>query len=149
MKRAIAAVLLALLVLPLLGATLVVLSVSGWALDRSFYLRLLNDRRLYELWLTEEPVHGLAEPLLRSWRDSGAAAPPLPALVIALPALLTPDYLRSQVLAVVNQGFDALEEGTRFSFSVDLTPLKGRTGRSGGPGVRATAGRSPSGLPWR
>ena len=53
MRKAVAAVLVAVLVFPLLLAALMTFSVSTWVFNRGFYLQLVSDERIYEAILSE------------------------------------------------------------------------------------------------
>ncbi|MBN1835686.1 MAG: hypothetical protein JW820_07540 [Spirochaetales bacterium] len=123
MRKAAAVILVILLVVPLVLGALWLFSVSTWILDRGFYLQLVSDERLYEA-LLQEADRG--EPMLREPpRIPGFDGVPPEALSRALRAVLTPSYLRSQALALVNDTFDALEgRAGNLELHLDLAPLK-------------------------
>jgi hypothetical protein len=128
MRQAIAVLMVVLLVFPLVFATMMSFSVSTWALDRGFYLQLVSEERIYEAMLRDE-----------SWQEEQIfevtefAGIPSDALAKALREVVTPNYLRSQAVALVNRTFDAIEGRTStLELSVDITPLKDRLLSDGG-----------------
>jgi hypothetical protein len=140
MRKAIAAVMVVVLVLPLLFAALLTFSVSTWAFDRGFYLQLVSDERIYEAILSEtaweqEQIFAVTE------FDSI----PGDALAKALREVITPNYLRSQAVTVVNDAFDAVEgHASVLELTVDLTPLKDRLrGEAGDRFARSLAANLP------
>jgi len=128
MRQAIAVIMVILLVFPLVFATMMSFSVSTWALDRGFYLQLVSDERIYEAILgntawEEEPIFEVSE----------LEGIPSDALAKALREVVTPNYLRSQAVAMVDRAFDAIEGGApTLELSVDITPLKDRLRSDGG-----------------
>jgi hypothetical protein len=119
MRRVPAILLVVFLACPLLFTSLVTISLSTWIADRSFYLSLLDDARLFQVpdavssasWSAQvvEGTGGL------QWRSIARAAG----------VVLTPEYLRGQARRVVNQVFDWLEGKTpRLKISVDAAPVK-------------------------
>jgi hypothetical protein len=112
---------------PLLFTALMTVSVSTWVLDRGFYTAILDDEKLYQLpdatgrwWADEVPgMDGLqGRAALRAARE-----------------VLTPAYMRTQAVGVVNQVFDFLQgRSRRFDLSFDLVPLKAAL--RGEPGKR-------------
>ena len=139
--RKVIAILLALfVVLPLAVTTLTMVAVSGWALDRAFYQNLASDTRVYEVWQAEaKPDSANISP------TADADRLPIGALGYALLKTLTPEYLRDQATAVINQSFDILE-GTAASpeVFVDTAPLKATLS---GPGARTFATTLAASLP--
>lgn len=140
MRKAIAAVLVVVLVFPLLLAALMTFSVSTWAFDRGFYLQLVSDERIYEVILSEtawkqEQIFGVTE-------FDGI---PGDALIKALREVVTPNYLRSQAVSLVNDAFDAVEgRASVLKLTVDLTPLKDRLqGEAGDRFARSLAANLP------
>ncbi len=121
MRKLLALLIIVMLVFPLLMATLSVMSVSQWVLDRSFYERLLGDRRLYEVMLNED---------LPNYLNNRRPVPqadmiPAGALSAALRTVLTPDDLQAQSLRLVNDFFDTLEgRQDQFNLYLDTTQLK-------------------------
>jgi hypothetical protein len=122
MRQAIAVIMIILLVFPLVFAGLMSFSVSTWALDRGFYLQLVSDERIYEAILRETTWGEDPE-----FEVSEFEGIPSDALAQALQEVVTPNYLRSQAVSLVNDAFDALEGRTSsLELSVDITPLKDR-----------------------
>jgi hypothetical protein len=128
MRQAIAVLMIILLVFPLVFATMMSFSISTWALDRGFYLQLVSDERIYEAILRDE-----------SWQEDQIfevtefEGIPSDALVKALREVVTPNYLRSQAVTLINHAFDAIEGRSRtLELSVDIGPLKDRLRSDGG-----------------
>jgi hypothetical protein len=122
MRKALAVLMIVLFAFPLIMAALMSFSVSTWALDRGFFLRLVSDERIYEAVLRNSPWE--REQVLENTDFHGI---PGDALAIALREVVTPNYLRSQAVALVNDAFDAIEGRARtLELSIDLTPLKDR-----------------------
>lgn len=128
MRQAIAVIMVILLVFPLIFAAMMSFSVGTWALDRGFYLQLASDERIYEAILREN-----------AWEeaqiDEVAEIEGIPsdALVRALREVVTPNYLRSQAVSVINRTFDGIEGKTSsLELSMDITPLKDRLRSDGG-----------------
>ena len=128
MRQAIAVIMIVLLVFPLVFATMMSFSVSTWALDRGFYLQLVSDERIYEAILRDTAWED--EPIFEVSELEGI---PSDALAKALREVVTPNYLRSQAVAMVDRTFDAFEGGApALELSVDITPLKDRLRSDGG-----------------
>jgi hypothetical protein len=118
MRRVPAILIVIFISVPLLSAAFLAVSLSTWTLDRGFYLRILRDTRLYEIpdatssasWSSTviEDSGGL------QWKSVDRAAR----------VVLTPEYLHSQAVRLVNQVFDSLEGRKPFDLSVDLAPAK-------------------------
>jgi hypothetical protein len=128
MRQAIAVIMIILLVFPLIFATMMSFSVGTWALDRGFYLQLVSDERIYEAILRDS-----------AWEEkqifevTDFEGIPSDALAKALREVVTPNYLRSQAVALVDEAFDAIEgRGSTLELSVDITPLKDRLRSDGG-----------------
>jgi hypothetical protein len=128
MRRVAAILIVIFLAFPLLSAALLAISLSTWTMDRGFYLGILGDSRLYEVpdavssatWSSAaiEGTDGL------QWRSVGRAAR----------VVLTPEYLRSQAVRVVNEVFDFFDgRSSRFDLTIDAAPakaaLRGEAGR--------------------
>jgi len=125
MRRVPAILIVLFLALPLLFAALLTVGISTWALDRGFYVGLIDDERLYQIpdavssatwWVIQVP--GLS----------------LPSSLKAAREVLTPAYLRSQAVRAIGQLFDFLDGKRPFDLSLDLTPVK--TALLGDPGKR-------------
>ncbi len=140
MRKAIAAVMVAVLVFPLLFAALMTFSVSTWAFDRGFYLQLVSDERIYEAILGET-----AWEKEQIFEDTEFDGIPGDALAKALREVITPNYLRSQAVTMVNDAFDAVEgRASVLELTVDLTPLKDRLrGEAGDRFARSLAANLP------
>ncbi len=108
------------LVCPLFFAALLTVSVATWALDRDFYTQLMSDERLYQVpalpdgsmtWIASE-MPGLESISLRY----GARA---------LREVVTPAYMRTQAVSILNQAFDIMEgRAAAYDVSADLAPVK-------------------------
>jgi hypothetical protein len=128
MRQAIAVIMIILLVFPLIFATMMSFSVSTWALDRGFYLQLVSDERIFEAILRDEAWE--EEQIFEVTEFEGI---PSDALAKALREVVTPNYLRSQAVALVDETFDAIEgKAPTLELSVDITPLKDRLRSDGG-----------------
>ena len=140
MRKALAAVLVAVIVFPLLLAALMTFSVSTWAFNRGFYLQLVSDERIYEAILSET-----AWEQERIFEVSEFGGIPGDALAKALREVVTPNYLRSQAVTLVNAAFDAVEDrASVLEMTVDLTPLKDRLrGEAGDRFARSLAANLP------
>ncbi len=119
MRRVPAILIVIFLACPLLSAAFLAISLSTWTMDRGFYLGLLEDKRLYEVpdavssatWSSAgiEGTGGL------QWKSVWRAAR----------VVLTPEYLRSQAVHIVNQVFDSLEgRSPWFDLTIDAAPIK-------------------------
>jgi len=119
MRQVPAALIAVLLVFPLFLVALYTVGVSTWALDRDFYLRLVDDERLYQIPDATSSA---------SWAtDTVPGFPGLPTryAVRASREILTPGYLRSQGRRVVGQVFDFLTARTPgITITLDLAPVK-------------------------
>lgn len=129
MRKAVALILVVFLVVPLVSACLAVFSFGPWVLDRRFYLELVADERLYRVLLDYEGWDhepGWNESLRRELEAlPGFDQVPADALLEALRQVLTPAYLRSQALKLVNDAFEAVEgRSAAFEPYLDLVPLK-------------------------
>jgi ABC-type maltose transport system permease subunit len=128
MRQAIAVIMIILLVFPLIFATMTSFSVSTWALDRGFYLQLVSDERIYEAILRDASWQ--EEQIFEVTEFEGI---PSDALTKALREVVTPNYLRSQAVALVDETFDAIQgRAATLELSVDITPLKDRLRSDGG-----------------
>jgi hypothetical protein len=128
MRQAIAVIMIVLLVFPLIFATMMSFSVSSWAMDRGFYLQLVSDERIYEAILRHD-----AWDEAQSFEVSEFEGIPSDVLAKALREVVTPNYLRSQAVALVDETFDAIEgKSSTLELSVDITPLKDRLRSAGG-----------------
>jgi hypothetical protein len=130
LRKLIALLLLIVLVWPLAFATLTLLSINSWVLDRNFYVDLLDDPRLYEALLSQDlPLY-----INNRWfpRDINSDLPPA-ALDKALREVMTPQYLRDEAVRIVNQAFDTLEgKSAALDLYMDLAPVKAALQGAGG-----------------
>jgi len=119
MRRVPAILIVIFLACPFLSAAFLTISLSTWTMDRGLYLDILDDARLYEVpdavssatWSSAgiEGMGGL------QWRSVGRAAR----------VVLTPEYLRSQAVRIVNEVFDFFDgRSSRFDPSIDTMPVK-------------------------
>jgi hypothetical protein len=128
MRQAIAVIMIILLVFPLIFAAMMSFSVGTWALDRGFYLQLVSDERIYEAILRDTAWE--EEQIFEVTEFEGI---PSDALAKALREVVSPNYLRSQAVALVDRTFDGIEGRTSsIELSVDITPLKDRLRSDGG-----------------
>lgn len=107
---------------PLAFTAMTLTSIRPWVLDRGFYERLVNDERLYESLLIEDLPNQFNQEIFTAGEQL-----PLTALRSALRGVVTPSYLRTQSLNVINEVFNYLEgEGQvkNFELSLDITPIK-------------------------
>jgi hypothetical protein len=140
MRQAIGVIMTVLLVFPLVFASLMSFSVSTWALDRGFYLQLVSDERIYEAILGE--TNWGREQIFEAEEFEGI---PSDALAKALREVVTPNYLRSQAVTLINDAFDAIEgRASVLELGVDITPLKDRLrSDAGGRFTRSLAANLP------
>ncbi len=130
MRKIIALLLTIFLVFPLIMATLSVISVSSWVLDRGFYEGLLGDERLYEVLLSEELPNYFGRRIVVREIESL----PADALSDALREVVTPAYMREQALRIVDDVFDFIE-GRDFTLDLylDIAPIKAALRGEAGP----------------
>lgn len=130
MRKLIALFLIVAFVFPLTLATLSVISISSWVLDRNFYTNLVSDSRLYEALLTEDlPGYFNSRGIVKE-----ADSLPVGALSKALREVVTPDYLRDQSVRIVNNAFDFIEGRTyTLDLYLDAAPIKAALQGDGGP----------------
>jgi hypothetical protein len=129
MKKLIA---LLITIFPFFTLAIVVLSlisVRSWILDRQFYENLLDDERLYSALLLPEELPVRFNQQVFTEADSL----PVGALSEALKTVVTPEYLRTQSLSVVDQIFDFIEgRSNDVQLYLDLTPIKSALAGDGG-----------------
>jgi hypothetical protein len=129
MRRVPAVLLVVFIVLPLLSAAFLTIAVSTWALDRTFYTRLIGDERLYQI---PDAVSSA------TWGEidiPGFMGFSFPSSLKAAREVLTPAYLKGQAVHAVGQVFDFLEGDDRpLDLSLDLKPVKNAL--LGDPGKR-------------
>ncbi|HEY4690510.1 MAG TPA: hypothetical protein VIK33_14445 [Anaerolineae bacterium] len=129
MRKPLALFLVVILVFPMMIATLSVISVSAWVLDRNFYTDLLGDERLYEVLLSEDLPNYFGRRIVTE-----ADSIPAGALSHALREIVTPEYLRGEALRIVDDVFDFIE-GRNFTLDLylDIAPLKAALRGEAGP----------------
>jgi hypothetical protein len=108
------------LVFPLLLASLTALSTISWALDRQFYTDTLDNEAVYQALLSNASMDDILRSSLSLPAEVDTAA-----LNEVLRSVVTQDYLKSQISAIVNGFFDNLQGITHeFTPSIDLQPIK-------------------------
>ncbi len=106
--------------LPLACAVMTLTSIRPWVLDRGFYEQLVGDKRLYEALLTEDLSIRFDEAMF-----SANEQLPVEALSNALREVVTPDYLRTQSLHIVDEVFNYLDGSNKpLALSLDIVPIK-------------------------
>jgi hypothetical protein len=116
------------IVLPLGAASLAMVSLSSWILDRDFYTTVLDDPALYEAILTEEIPASL-----RQVEVEGIGQVPETALTAGLREVVTPEYLRTQARQVVDEMFEIIDgTGSTIEVTLDLLPVKAELRGEGG-----------------
>jgi hypothetical protein len=129
MRKFFALFLIVVLVAPMIVATISMLSVDSWILDRDFYVQALSDERLYEGLLNEELPNRLNQQVLQEMDNL-----PSSALSAALRTVVTPDYLRTQAVSMTNELFDFFEgRAPAPQLSLDLQPIKQQIAGEAGP----------------
>jgi hypothetical protein len=120
MRKIIAILLIILFVFPLMLATLCTAAVSTWALDRKFYEDVLGNEKLYEALLSEDlPIY--VNRHVVSDVDQVAVG----ALSNALRVVLTPQYMRSEAIRIVDDVFDFIEgQQSTLEIYLNLAPIK-------------------------
>ena len=121
MRKTSALFILIIVFFPLALAAMTLTAIRPWVLDRSFYERIVGDQRLYDVLLREDLSTRFDEARFISVEQL-----PAQALSAALREVVTPDYLRTQSMNVVNRAFDYIEgHADIFELSIDVTPIKG------------------------
>ena len=120
MRKLLAIFLSICLVFPLLLASLTALSTISWALDRQFYTDTLDNETVYQALLSDAALDDILRSRLSLPPETDTAA-----LNDVLRSVITQDYLKSQVGAIVNGFFDSIQ-GITLDFNpiVDLQPIK-------------------------
>jgi hypothetical protein len=140
MRSAVGALLIVIAV-PLLLAALFTIGVTSWVTDRGLYTAILGETRLYE-------IPDQAD--LDEWWSWPAAErlglPPVGAAP-ALREIVTPQYARSQAMAILGEVFDFLDgKSAALDPALDLVPLKAALmGQAGSRFARALAAGIPEG----
>lgn len=130
MRKLIALSILIIVFVPLAITAMSLISIRPWVLDRGFYERLVSDERLYDALIAGELPNQFNRSVFIN-----ADQLPLGALNLALREVVTPDYLRTQALNVVDEVFDFVDgQAENFEVGFDITPIK--TALAGAGGVR-------------
>jgi hypothetical protein len=128
MRKVLAALGAVFFVFPLFMAALTTIAVSTWVLDRDLYTRVVSDTRLYEM-----PSGAKAEGFLYWPWTPELGAVPYASAGTALKEVVTPEYMRSQAVNLVNACFDFIEGRSQVLDPViDLTPVKKALSGEGG-----------------
>ncbi len=123
MRKGLSTILYLFLGLPITLSALFCLAVKPWALDRAFYKRVIEDRRLYAALRSPDIARGVDARL-----EFGGFTFSGPALVTALQPRLPEKELTALGHAAIDQTFDALESGAQnrpdADLMLDMRPLK-------------------------
>jgi hypothetical protein len=129
MRKLIALFILACVFVPLAFTAMTLASIRPWILNRSFYERIVSDERLYDALFTGELPNQFNRKVFAS-----ADQLPVKALNIALREVITPEYLRTQSMNLIDQVFSFIEgRGGNFEISFDLKPVKAALAGAAGP----------------
>lgn len=113
--------------LPIASCTLLTASISTWLLDRDFYTDLFSTEGFYATLVggnldLESALNLGGSELDPTTRD---------AFDQAFQQVLSPSYVRNEVLRNINIVFDYLEDTSRgLTLSIDLTPIKRSLGEA-------------------
>ena len=120
MRKIIAFIFTICLVFPLLVASLTALSTISWALDRQFYTDALDQEAVYQALLSDATLDDILRSQLSLPPETDTTA-----LNAVLRSVITQDYLKNQMSAIVNGFFDNVQGITQdFTPSIDLQPIK-------------------------
>ena len=120
MRKLTALFILIVVFVPLAFSAMTVLAIRPWILDRGFYERLLNDEHLLDIAMTEELPKQMNQEVFTPVEEL-----PVAALRSALHDVLTPDYVRTQSMNIVNDVFDYIDgRKTKFEVVLDIAPIK-------------------------
>lgn len=120
MRTFIGLLLFLILFFPLALVLLLAAGVSTWALNRDFYEGIATDQRLYDVLLARELPDYFNYNLIRELDRLPEAA-----LEAGLREVVTPEYLRGQSLAVVDDIFVFLDgQDYLLNLAIDVTPIK-------------------------
>lgn len=112
---------------PTMIGALYTFGVINWAFDRQFYVDVLDDPALYEALLDEDLTEAIAVAMLESESQRLVDVQTNRAISLAVNAAIgdNPEYLREQVVGVVNSLFAWFDGDARtLAFEVDLVPFK-------------------------
>lgn len=120
MRKLLAILLTISLVFPLVLASQSTISVASWALDRQFYIDALNNQQVYDNLLSDE----MLDEVLRS-HFALPSETNTQGLIDILRSIISDDYLKEQLSAVVNDFFDYLHGTTdQFEPVINIQPIK-------------------------
>jgi hypothetical protein len=132
MRKAFALLLIFFLVFPLTVATLTTVAIRSWAIERSFYTRVVDDPRLYDLNELLPRQDGDVQ-TVNGFVDQGERVSSQ-AFAAALDTAVTQEYMRDQALSIVTQVFDFVDgRSTVLDITVDILPLKTALKGDAGP----------------
>lgn len=120
MRKVLAVVIIVIFTFPLLMATLTTAAVSTWVLDREIYEDIAANAKMWEALLSEDlPIY--VNQRVVSKVDQVAVG----ALGNALRVVLTPEYLRTEAMRIVDDVFDMME-GRDYVVDIylNLAPIK-------------------------
>jgi hypothetical protein len=120
MRKPIALLILIFVFIPLVFSAMTLIAIRPWVLDRGFYERIVSDERIYSslfIGRVSNQYH------LEMFTVENQL--PVPALNASLSEVVTPDYLRTQAIKLVDDTFDLIDGRiARFEATLDITPLK-------------------------
>ncbi len=120
MRKFLAVILSICLVFPLLVASQAALSTVSWALDRQFYTDALDQEQVYQALLSDQTLDNILRSQLSLPPEADTQA-----LRDVLRNVISQDYLKTQVSAIVDGFFDNLQGKTEeFTPTLDLQPIK-------------------------
>ena len=120
MRKFFAIVFFIILVLPLLMAAQLSLSTITWALDRDFYMEILDQPEAQTALGADMMMDHIITTQLHLTPDADTAA-----LTDILQSVMTQEYFQAQIRAYVDGLFDYLQgKSTEFTPTIDLRPLK-------------------------
>lgn len=142
-RRIVAVIIFVVLIFPCGLAALYALSVASWALNRDFYVDILDDPALYEAFLNEGLPAALKDSATAPMSGQDDAV--VEAYALAFREIATPDYLRNEILRLTNETFDFLESPSEtLLLAVNVVPLKERiTGEDRGDFANVLAANLP------
>jgi hypothetical protein len=120
MRKLAAIIFSAVLVIPLLLSTQVLVSVGSFALDRQFYINTLDNENVYDTII----ANAMIPRILHSGLSLSANADTSQVQAV-LESILDRDYFKSQISSFMTGLFDYMQgRQDEFTPVIDLTPLK-------------------------
>jgi hypothetical protein len=120
MRKLVAIVFSAVLVIPLLLSTQVLVSVGSFALDRQFYINTLDNENVYDTII----ANAMIPRILHSGLSLSANAD-TSQIEAVLESILDREYFKSQISSFMTGLFDYMQgRQDEFTPVIDLTPLK-------------------------